>query len=99
MQSLTQLLSLLLASMGLTILIVWPEGGPGAWFRDRILRRLLPAAAAQALDCYVCLSFWAGLLLSAIWWHFTGEFWCWAGCLMTPTLCWMVFVNASEGRK
>ena len=38
-----ELIAYLLASVGLTVLIIWPEGGPGAFFREKVLRRVLPA--------------------------------------------------------
>ena len=85
--------SLVLASVGLTVLIVWPESGPSAWIRDRVLRRLLPAKTGDVLDCYICCGFWAGLILAPIWWWFTRQYWCWAACLMTPALFWMILGN------
>jgi hypothetical protein len=53
-------LAYLLSSMGLTILIVWPQTGPSAWVRERVLRRALPGRAKEVLDCYICCGFWAG---------------------------------------
>jgi len=82
-------LAYLLASMGLTILIVWPEDGPGSWVRERVLRHLIPAKLSGVLDCYVCTGFWAGLVLSAFWWHLYHEPWIWTGCLMVPALFWI----------
>ena len=38
-----ELIAYLLASVGLTVLIIWPEGGPGAFFREKVFRRVLPA--------------------------------------------------------
>ena len=35
MDDLSGLLAYLLSGMGLTVLIVWPQAGPGAWLRDR----------------------------------------------------------------
>ena len=86
----TDLLGYLLASMGLTIVIVWPESGPGAWAREKILRRLIPARFEKALDCYICMGFWCGLLLSALWWRLYHEPSIWAGCLMVPAAFWIV---------
>lgn len=92
----TELTTLLLASVGLTVLVVWPESGPAAAIRDRILRPLLPKAHVGVLDCYICTGFWAGLVLSPIWWIFTSEFWCWFSCLMTPGLFWTLLGNPSS---
>ena len=90
MHGLAQLLSFLLAAMGLTVLLVWPQGGAGAYVREKILRRILPKSAAGALDCYICFGFWAGLVLSAPWWFMFHQYWCWFGCLMVPALFWLV---------
>jgi hypothetical protein len=84
------LVSYLLASTGLTILIVWPRDGPGAWVRERMLRRLLPEAARAVLDCYICMSVWTGAILSPVWWCLCQERWTWFGCLMTPAVFWIV---------
>ncbi len=78
------------SSMGLTILIVWPQDGPGAWAREWALRRVLPGKAKDVLDCYICLGFWSGLMLSPLWWRMCGQYWSWTGCLMTPALFWLV---------
>ena len=83
------LLSFLLASMGLTIMVVWPQDGPGAWVRERVLRRLLPGKAKEVLDCYICTSYWTGLALSPLWWWMCQGRWAWAGCLMTPPVFWI----------
>jgi hypothetical protein len=93
MGHLAYLLSFLLSSMGLTILVVWPQDGPGAWVRERLLRKGLPGKAEEVLDCYVCTGFWAGLILSPPWWLMGAENWAWAGCLMTPALFWLVLRN------
>ena len=79
--------------MGLTILIVWPQDGPGAWVRERALRLVLPGWAKGVLDCYVCLSFWSSLVLSPVWWLMCREPWTLFGCLMTPSLFWLVLRN------
>lgn len=96
MESLNYLLSFLLSSMGLTILIVWPQSGPGAWVRELVLRRILPSKARGVLDCYVCLGFWTGLALSPVWWLMCRQQWAWFGCLMTPALFWLVLRNPNE---
>ncbi len=90
MSGLAQLLSFLLAAMGLTVLVVWPQGGPGAFFREKLLRKLLPKFARGLLDCYVCFGFWAGLLLSVPWWFMYRQPWVWFGCLMVPAVFWLV---------
>jgi hypothetical protein len=90
MEPLTQLAAFLLASVGLTVLIVWPQEGPGAWLREHLLRRWLPTSAGSLLDCYICCGFWIGLLLAPLWWAICGQEWCWSGCLMVPGLFWMI---------
>ena len=79
--------------MGLTILVVWAETGPSAWIREKLLRPLLPGIARPVLDCYICLSFWVGLLMAPVWWRITGEIWPWFNCLMTPAAFWIVLNN------
>jgi hypothetical protein len=76
--------------MGLTILIVWPETGPGKWIREQILRRLIPKIWREVLDCYICMGFWSGLLLSGLWWSWYHEPWIWTGCLIVPAVFWLV---------
>lgn len=88
MHDLTNLLAYVLSSMGMTVLLVWPQRGPSAWIRERLLRRGLPTFAAEVLDCYICCSFWCGLLLSPLWWAFNHQLWCWTGCLTAPFLFW-----------
>ncbi len=90
MSGLAQLLSFLLAAMGLTVLVVWPESGPGALLRDQVLRQLLPKSRRGVLDCYICFGFWAGLVLSVPWWLMYREPWVWFGCLMVPAVFWLV---------
>jgi hypothetical protein len=82
--------------MGATVLIVWPQAGPSAWLRDRVLRPLLPKAARDFLDCYICCGFWCGLALSPVWWAFHHSLWCWSGCLSTPCLFWL-WLDPPEG--
>jgi len=93
MDSLAYLVSFLLSSLGLTILIVWPQEGPGAWIRERVLRSVLPGKAKELLDCYICLGFWSGLALSPLWWLMCRQQWVWGGCLTTPALFWLVLRN------
>ncbi len=73
MNKLDALITLLLSTMGIAVLIVWPEAGPSAWLRDRVLRRILPKSAQVVLDCYICAGFWCGMLLAPIWWWFYRE--------------------------
>jgi hypothetical protein len=87
------LVSFLLSSIGLTVLIVWPPDGPGAWVRESVLRRALPGKSKETLDCYICTGFWSGLVLSPVWWLMCRERWTWSGCLMTPALFWLVLRN------
>lgn len=87
----TSLLTYLLGGTGLTILIVWPGGGPAAFFRDRVLRSLLGRRASEALDCYICCGFWCGLLLAPLHWWMYGEPFVWFGCLMIPMIFWLLF--------
>jgi hypothetical protein len=96
MESLACLLSLLLSSMGLTVVIVWPQDGPGAWIRENVLRPALPGKAKETLDCYICTSFWAGLLLSPVWWLMCREPWVWSGCFMAPAAFWLALGNPSR---
>ncbi len=90
MEQFTEFLSYALASMGLVILVVWPEDGPGAFVRDKLLRKILPKTAHGALDCYICFGFWSGLLLSVPWWFMYRQDWIWFGCLMIPAVFWLV---------
>ena len=82
MREFVLLLAYLLSAIGLTILVVWPENGPGAFFREKILRKLLPVPLHGALDCYICFGFWAGLILSVAFWLIYGRAWMCFGCLM-----------------
>jgi hypothetical protein len=93
MHELIDWLTYLLSIAGLTILIVWPPRGPSALIRDRLLRRLLPFAVHEVLDCYLCCSFWSGLLLSPPWWFVDHAIWCWSGCLIAPALFWLALGN------
>ena len=93
----TYLLSFLSVVEVAEILIVWPQDGPGAWLRER--PRRAAGQGKEVLDCYVCMSFWSGLALSPLWWSMCREPWTWAGCLMPPSLFWIVLRNpaAEEG--
>jgi hypothetical protein len=90
MSDLVPFLSSVLAAMGLTILLVWPTGGPSAWFRDRVLKRMLPSSATGVLDCYICFGFWSGLLGSVPVWLVYRQPWSWTLCLVVPFLFWLV---------
>ena len=96
MNELVALVTLILASMGLTVLIAWPQEGLGAWIREKIFRRILPRPLRHVLDCYVCLGFWSGLLLSPLWWWMTEQWWCFAACLMTPAVFWWALRERAE---
>jgi hypothetical protein len=96
MNELANLLAYLLSSMGLTVLIVWPETGPSAWLREKVARRLLPGRAQEVLDCYVCCGFWTGLLVAAGWWFLYRAYWYWFGCLMVPALFWLALGPADR---
>jgi hypothetical protein len=91
MNELAHLLAFLLTSVGLTVLLVWPEGGPAGWLREKVLRRLLPAKLTGVLDCYICCGFWFGAMLSPLWWWLVyPEPWCWLGGPMTAAVFWLV---------
>ncbi|MCE9551795.1 MAG: hypothetical protein K8T91_00230 [Planctomycetes bacterium] len=96
MQDAVHLLTLILSSMGLTVLIVWPQEGLGAALREKLFRPALPQRLRHVLDCYVCLSFWSALLLSLLWWWMTTQWWCLAACLMTPAVFWCVLQERAE---
>lgn len=83
-------LGYLLSAMGLAILVVWPEHGPGACVRDKVFRRVLPKSLHGVLDCYICFGFWSGLAMSILWWTIYRRPWIWFGCLMTPAAFWLV---------
>jgi hypothetical protein len=89
MEELVPFLAYLLSASGLTVLLVWPQTGPSAWLRERILRRVLIGRLGEFLDCYICSGFWCGLLLSPLWWLFRHQLWCWSGCLAVPFLFWL----------
>ena len=90
MHELVGFMCYLLSGMGLTVLVVWPEDGPLAWFRDTVMRRILREPAGKLLDCYVCLSFWSGLLISPLFWTTYRELWCWSGPISVPALFWLL---------
>ena len=90
MRELVLLVAYLLSAMGLTILVVWPKDGPGAFVREKVLRKILPKFSHGVLDCYICFSFWAGLLLSFPWWCMYRQGWIWFGCLIVPAVFWLV---------
>lgn len=95
MHSFVGLVSYLLTSMGVTILVVWPSTGPGAWMRERVVRPMLPGKLGGVLDCYLCLSFWIGLAASPLWWWWHRELWCWTGCFMAPAIFWTLLKDTA----
>ena len=84
------------SSMGATILLVWPVDGPGAWIRERILRRLLPASARKVLDCYICLSVWIALIGVPFWWM-GGYRWPAIAWLIVPAAFWLAMPESRSG--
>jgi hypothetical protein len=84
------------SSMGATILLVWPVDGPGAWIRERIVRRMLPASAGKVLDCYICLSVWIALIGVPFWWM-AGYRWCAVAWLVVPAVFWLVMPHSRSG--
>jgi hypothetical protein len=96
---LANLLSAIFTGMGLTILFVWPEHGPTAWIRDNVIRPTLPAACRGVLDCYVCFGFWAGLLVGALWWWQTRQFWCWSNGFMVSAALWICLRVSSSSEE
>jgi hypothetical protein len=85
-----ELIAYLLSSMGLTVLVIWPTGGPGAFARERLLRKILPRSAHGVLDCYICFSFWSALAVAVPWWFIFHRPCVWFGPLMVPALFWLV---------
>lgn len=90
MRDLALLVTYLLSAMGLTILVVWPTAGPGAFVRDKILRPILAPPFKDVLDCYICLGFWAGEVMAVPWWFMYHQNWVWFGGLMVSALFWLV---------
>jgi hypothetical protein len=80
----------ILTSVGLTVLVVWPETGPLAWLREHVLRRILPESVSGMLDCYLCFGFWAALVLAPLWWLMDGRLLYFLGCVMTTGIFWML---------
>lgn len=97
----THLITYVLASIGLTVLVVWPDSGPGAWARESVLRPLLPRAMKHALDCYICFSFWAAMTLTPVWQFIGRDDRLWLGCLMVPGLFWLTLrpLSSSSGMR
>ena len=89
-------LSYVLSGLGLAVLLVWPQSGPSAWVRERLLRPALGRNMVEILDCYICCGFWSGLALSPVWWLAYRRLWCWSGCLIVPYLFWLSLGNGSS---
>ena len=77
------------SSMGLTILLVWPADGVGAWLRERVIRPLLPRVLRKVLDCYICLSVWIALASVPFWWM-AGYRWSGIAWPVVPAVFWLV---------
>jgi hypothetical protein len=87
----------LFSSMGVTILIVWPADGLGAWVRERVLRRILPVSIKAVLDCYICSSVWIGLIAAPFWWA-AGFHWSAVAWLALPAIFWLAMPESRSGR-
>jgi len=83
------------ASLGLTVLLAWPEEGFSARLREG-LRSRVPAGVRKVFDCYVCLSPWCALVLSPWYWLVYRELWCLTGVLVAPFLFWCFLREASQ---
>ena len=90
MAQFTALIAYVLTAMGLAVLVVWPQEGPGAWVREKILRKVLPKPISGVLDCYICCGFWTGWAVAVPWWLLYRQDWVWFGCLMVPAVFWLV---------
>lgn len=67
----------LAAALGLTVLVIVQQGGPGGWARERALlpamtRLMGERLAGELLGCGVCFSAWSGLLVGLVVWAVTG---------------------------
>lgn len=90
MDEFVALIAYLLVCVGLTVVIVWPEEGLGAWVREKMLRPRLSASWAGVLDCYICCGFWVGGLVGIVCWLLGSGTWYLGGCFMVPGLFWLV---------
>ncbi len=90
METIVAFVTFVLSAMGLTVVVVWPETGPGAWCRERLLRPLLPKRIRDVFDCYICFGFWTGLGLGALWSVMLDIWFYWFGCLMIPAMFWII---------
>lgn len=81
--------------LGITILVVWPNYGPGAFIRELIRRVLKPVRMEGVLDCYLCLAPWVGLGVATVLWSWevtTIPTWqLFAVPLMVPVAIWYAF--------
>ncbi len=86
-----------LSSVGLTLLLVWPAEGPGAWVRERLLRWVLPKGLRKALDCYICLGTWVALAAAPGWW-LAGYHWSVIAWPVVPAAFWLVMPESRSGQ-
>src|SRR5688572_29023903 len=91
-------LAYILTSVGLTVVVVWPESGLVAYLREKVLRRALPSRLGGILDCYTCFGFWAGLVMSPVWWMMDGRWVYFLGCLMVPPIFWVLQQHNDAGQ-
>lgn len=81
--------------LGLTILVVWPNHGPGAIVRELARKVLKPLGADGVLDCYMCLAPWMGLATAwALWnWEVTNlSTWqLFSVPFLVPAMIWYAF--------
>ena len=87
---------LLMASIGLTVVLIDVKHGPGPWFVRRWLRPVLSWAiglenATNLLTCGVCFSVWAGLGVGAVYGLAVGD-WFPAATLPPSAACGFWFV-------
>lgn len=87
----TEFIAFILASLGLTVWIVWPEESFWANIRHK-MQKLLPAYFQTVPDCYVCSGFWIGTIFGLIWWPCTGKLFYIAGGFITSAVFW-IFLN------
>lgn len=82
----------MLSAIGMACLVVLPEEGPGALWREEILRPLLSKISVEdSLDCVKCCSFWCAAafvgpmaMVAEGWWAYPVV------VFGSPGLIWMV---------